>query len=172
MVPRLAARTPASLQPPAGGASASQIRIPSVTKITVKYPDGTEVKLSSEEQVAFVFLKSIEFLEYSCSNPTYLGRVCSLDELIEGIRGKNGTMLGLSQNPSQDPNYRYTLTISDTGDHYQIEAIPQHTGVGGFLSLGKKGFMFGDSFYNPKGRATTTSSKLGNMNIAGPDFRR
>jgi len=159
-------------KPPSDGASPSQVRLPGGTKVIVKDPDGTEVKLSPEEQVAFVFLENIELLEYSCFNPSYLGRACSLDELIEAVRGKKGEMLGLNQNPNQDPNYRYTLTISDTGDGYQIEAIPQRTGPGGFLCLGKKGYMFGDHFYNPKGAAATTSSKLGTYSISGPDFRR
>ena len=148
-----------------------QIRLPSVTKVIVKYPDGSEIKLSPDEQVAFVFLVSTELLEYSCSDPVYIGRACSFDELIKGIRAKNGAMLGFSQNPERDPHYHYTLTISEPGDRYQIDAIPQRAGLGGFVCLGKKGWMYGDQFYNPKGAAANTSSKLGNTSIAGPDFR-
>jgi hypothetical protein len=53
-----------------------------------------------------------------------------------------------------------------------VEAVPQRPGLGGFLCLGKKSWMFGDRFYNSKGVATTASSKLGNMNVAGLDFSR
>jgi hypothetical protein len=166
VVPQLVAERPAPRD-----AEIIQIRIPSVTKVTVKYPDGSEPKLSPEEQVAFVVLVSAELLEYNCSDPIYLGRACPLDELIKGIRAKNGAVLGFSQNPKQDRHYRYTLTIADTGDRYQIEAIPQDAGLGGFVCLAKKGWMFGDRCYNPKGVAANTSSKLGSMSIAGPDFR-
>jgi hypothetical protein len=162
---RLAPQTPLTSD------AVSQARLPSVTKVTVKYPDGSEIKLSPEEQVAFVFVASTELLEYSCSDPTYIGRVCSLDELVKGIRAKTGAMLGFSQNPKLDPQYHYTLTISDAGDRYQIEASPQRAGLGGFVCYGKKGWMFGDQFYNPKGVAANTSSKIGTMSIAGTDFR-
>jgi hypothetical protein len=75
VVPQLVAERPAPRD-----AEIIQIRIPCVTKVTVKYPDGSELKLSPEEQVAFVFLVSTELLEYNCSDPIYLGRACSLDE--------------------------------------------------------------------------------------------
>jgi hypothetical protein len=152
------------------GASASQIHLPDATRVTVKYPDGSDVKLSPEEQVAFVFLVSMEFLEYNCLNPAYLGRACSLEELIKGVPAKNGKVLGFTENPNRDANYRYALTFSETG--YQLEAVPQRPGLGGFLCLGKKGWMFADRFYNPKGAATSMSSRLGNMNVAGFDFSR
>jgi hypothetical protein len=170
-VPQLVAERPAPQPRSTGNAAGFQIRLPNPTKVIVKYPDGSEIKLSLEEQVAFVFLASTELLEYSCSDPKYIGRVWSLDELIKGIRAKNGAMLGFSQNPKLDPHYHYTLTMSDSGDRYQIEAIPQRAGLGGFVCLGKKGWMFGDRFYNPKGAAANTSSKLGNTSIARPDFR-
>jgi hypothetical protein len=120
VVPQLVAERPAPRD-----AEIIQIRIPSMTKVTVKYRDGSELKLSPEEQVAFVFLVSTELLEYNCSDPIYLGRGCSFDDLNKGIRAKNGAVLGFSQNPKQDRHYHYTLTIADTGDRYEIEAIPQ-----------------------------------------------
>lgn len=172
--PLLAAQTSAQNQPPqkAPTTSSSQIHVPAYTKVTVKYPDSTEVKLSPEEKVAFVFMASIELLEYNCFNADHLGRACSLDELIKGFPAKNGKMFGLSENPNQDSNYHYALSVSAAGDSYQVEAIPQRPGLGGFFSLGKKGGMFGESFYNSKGAATATSAKLGSMSISGPDFRR
>jgi len=157
---------------PAAGVPASPILLPRGTRVSVKYEDGSEVKLKAEEQVAFVFLVSMEDLEGYCWSGAYLGRACSLDELIQGLRAKTGGTLGLSQNPNQDPNYRYELTISSSGKRYQLEAVPRRAGLGGFLFVGEGDSEFGDFYYNPGGVATTEARKLGDMNVSGDNFKR
>jgi hypothetical protein len=72
----------------------------------------------------------------------------------------------------QDSNYRFTLAIVASGDNYQVEAILHRAGLRGFFCLGRKGGMFGESFYKPMGVATAASTKLGGFSINVPDFRR
>jgi len=155
-------------QNPPAEAAPTAISLPSGTQVEAAY-QGTKLEFKPEEQVAFLFAQSIRRLEYDeCSHQ--LNRLCTLEELISGVAGNNGQMIGLARNPNQDPSYRYTLTIS--GTNYQIAAIPRHPGLGGFLYLGSKGFGGGHFYYNPAGPASTRDESLSEFGHSGEDFRR
>jgi hypothetical protein len=155
-------------QNPPAEAALTAISLPSGTQVEAVY-QGTKLEFKPEEQVAFLFAQSIRHLEYD-ECPHQLDRLCTLEELISGVAGNNGRMIGLARNPNLDPSYRYTLTIS--GTDYQIAAIPRHPGLGGFLYLGSKGFGIGDFYYNPAGPASTRDESLSEFGHSGEDFRR
>jgi len=140
----------------------SQIGLPSGTQVST---DDPKIEFKLEEQVALIFLSDIRFMERN-SCPNQLGRLCSLDELIKGVKVVGGT-IGFTRNPGEDSNYRYTVTII-SDDEYEAAAIPRRAGLGGFLSHIKK--RFGDTYYNPKGAATVKDQKLGGILIEGATF--
>jgi hypothetical protein len=153
---------------PMPAASSAPITIPAGTKIEAKYMQGVGPTLKPEEQVAILFVDTIDDLEHNyCERK--LNRLCSLDELITGVSA-GGSVFGLSQNPHQDPNYHYTLTIS--GGNYQIAAVPQRAGLGGFLCQGTGAFDNSNFYYNSQGIATTASRELGSVGFEGWGFLR
>ena len=123
--------------------------------------------------MALIFVQDTATLEsmpfFGCKDQ--VGRLCSLEELIKGIKGKDGETHGFSQDPNQDSNYRYTVTIS--GESYQVAAIPRHPGLRGFLHVGKaSSSLGGHDYYNPNGAATTKDKELGDIVITGGTFAR
>jgi len=157
--------------PQAAAASSCPISIPSGTQIQVQYWHGSGPQLNPCEQVAFLFAYTIYVLEHDhCLGQ--LNRVCSLDELIHGV-SIQGQTYGLSVNPRQDPNYTYSFVVS--GQNYQIAALPQRSGLGGFLCQGGTGVMAnfpGHFYYNSQGAATTASRELGSVGFSGFGFMR
>ncbi len=157
--------------PQAAAASTCPIAVPAGTKIEVQYLQGAGPQLNACEQAAFLFVYTIYDLEHDdCLG--HLNRVCSLDELISGV-SILGSTDGLSVNPHQDPNYTYTFAVS--GSNYQVTAVPQRPGLGGFLCQGGTGFMAnfpGHFYYNSQGAATTASKQLGTVGFSGNGFLR
>lgn len=152
-------------------ATACSISVPAGTTIEIQYLQGAGPQLNPCEQVAFLFVYTIYDLEHQyCLG--HLNRVCSLDELISGV-SILGSTYGLSVNPHQDTNYAYSFVVS--GNNYQIAAVPQRPGLGGFLCKGGTGFMAnfpGDFYYNSQGTATTASRELGTVGFSGNGFLR
>lgn len=157
-----------------GRAAAPEITVPAGTKVgTIKYGDvsGAVVQLKPAEQVAFLFVSSIQNLESNCVSTFFggPGRLCSLDELVKGVHGKSG-ILGLNTDPAQDLNYRYKLEI--IGKDCVITALPQREGLGAFAYVSSPSGMNGDFYYNPNGAELTQAKVLGERGYSGKGFTR
>ncbi len=168
----LAGSVSLSFASPMGGA-APLITVPPGTKVsTLKYSDtaGTVVNLKPAEQVAFLFVYGIENLERTCGDTFFggPGRPCSLGELVSGVKTKSGQVIGLSRNPAEDTNYRYTLTI--IGKDCAITAIPRRAGLGAFAWVSGSGN--GDFYYNPQGADLVNAKELGDVGYEGKGFKR
>ena len=150
------------------------ITVPAGTKLnTLIYSDtsGTAVQLKPAEQVAFLFVYGIQNLESNCLSTFFggPGRLCSLDELVKGVRGKSGT-IGLNTDPAQDSNYRYNVEI--IGMACVITGLPQREGLGAFAYIGSPSGMHGDFYYNPDGADMTKAKMLGELGYSGKGFTR
>ena len=156
---------------PAGGA-APPGGLPAETSVEAAYADGTPIPFKVPEQVAFLFVHNIRSLE---KDPCIrrLERLCSLDELVQGIPSKLGGPSGLKRNPMRETDYSYQVTFFgqpyQTARRYQVEAIPRRPGLGGFLYISDiRGFS--DFYYNANGAATTKDKKLGAYGTNGDGF--
>ena len=163
---------PAQSAPPAAGGAASPSGLPEGTTIEAKYADGAPIPFKLPEQVAFLFVHNIRSLE---KDPCIrnLQRLCSLDELVQGVKGKPGGPIGLDRNPAQETDYSYQVTFFgepyQTAARYQVEAVPRRPGLGGFLFISdRRGFS--DFYYNARGAATTKDKKLGAFGTTGDGF--
>jgi hypothetical protein len=155
-------------------AAAPGITVPAGTKLnTLKYNDtsGTAVELKPAEQVAFLFVYGMQNLESNCVSTFFggPGRLCPLDELVKGVRGKSGT-IGLNTDPAQDLNYRYKVEI--IGKDCVITALPQREGLGGFAYVGSPDGMHGNFYYNPNGADMNQAKVLGELGYSGKGFTR
>ena len=146
--------------------------MPAETTVEAAYADGTPIRLTVPEQVAFLFVHNIRSLE---KDPCIrrLERLCSLDELVKGIPSKLGGPSGLKRNPMQETDYSYQVTFFgqpyQTAKRYQVEAIPRRPGLGGFLYISDiRGFS--DFYYNANGAATTKDKQLGAYGSTGDGF--
>lgn len=142
------------------------LHLPEGTTVNAQYEDGTQASFRPPEQVALVFVVDIRILESdTCADA--LHRFCSLEELVKGVKDKEGQAVGFKSSPLEDPAYRYTVTLSDR--KYQIEAAPLLPGLGGFLL---RGAQYGpvDFYYNSTGAATANDKKLAGHGFDGDDF--
>ena len=64
-----------------------------------------------------------------------VGHLCSMGELVKGAKTKSGQMIGLTENPARDTNYRYGMTIIED-DNLIIMALPKSPGLGAFAVVG------------------------------------
>ena len=159
-----AAPAPVGAAPPAG--------LPAETSVEAQYADGTPIPFKVPEQVAFLFVHNIRSLEKDpCMR--YLERLCSLDELVQKVKGKPGEAIGLTRNPARETDYSYLVTFFgqpyQTAARYQVEAIPHRPGLGGFLFVSdRRGFS--DFYFNASGAATAKDKKLGAYGTNGNGF--
>jgi hypothetical protein len=156
----------------AAGGAASPSGLPAETTVEAEYADGTPIHFRVPEQVAFLFVHNIRSLE---KDPCIrrLERLCSLDELVQGIPSKLGGPIGLKRNPLRETDYSYQVTFFGepylTAKRFQVEAIPRRPGLGGFLYISDiRGFS--DFYYNADGAATTKDKKLGAYGTNGDGF--
>jgi len=153
----------------------SPVGVPAGTKvdvITYEGDDALRVTLKPAEQVALLFAYAAWNLEEQCADAdSGLGRLCSLDELIRGVKGKGGNLIGLSESPLRDTNYRYTL--ERIGDTCLFVASPRVKSLGGFAILGSPGgFSNPHFYYNPNGANMADAKKLSSVGYSGQGFRR
>jgi len=147
--------------------------LPEGTTVEAKYVDGTPISFKPQEQVAFLFVQTIKSLE---SDPcmSVLKRLCSMNELVQGVKNKTGRVVGFKRNPMQEADYEYRLTFfgqpHETASRYQLEVISKRPGTGGFLFISDR-IGFRDLYFNPNGPATTNDKKLGSYGSIGDDFR-
>jgi hypothetical protein len=155
-----------------GGGAASPGGLPAESTVEAKYADGTPIPFKLPEQVAFLFVHNIGSLEKDpCMR--YLQRLCSLDELVQGVKGRPGGEKGLKRNPARETDYSYQVTFFgepyQTAARYQVEAIHRQPGLGGFLYISdRRGFS--NFYYNANGAATTKDKKLGEYGSTGDGF--
>jgi hypothetical protein len=153
------------------------------TNLPVPVPDGTTVfppryaedqpalELKPAEQVAFLYVYGLWFMEQDCLDKDLgVGRLCTLRELITGVKSQGGQVIGLSVNPVKDTNYNYEIMI--IGDSCVIRAIPRVKGLGGFATLGSPRLSSGSFYFSPDGADMTRAVKLIEMGFDGNGFRR
>jgi hypothetical protein len=153
------------------------------TNLPVLVPDGTTVfpprydedqpalELKPAEQVAFLYVYGLWFMEQDCLDKDLgVGRLCTLRELITGVKSQSGQVIGLSVNPVKDTNYNYEIMI--IGDSCVIRAIPRVKGLGGFATLGSPRLSLGSFYFSPDGADMTRAVKLIEMGFDGNGFRR
>ena len=156
----------------ARGGAASQSGLPPETTVEAQYADGTPIPFKLPEQVAFLFVQDIKSLQKDpCMK--YLERLCSLDELVQGVKGKPGGQKGLKRDPRRETDYSYQVTFFgepyQTAARYQVEAVPRRPGLGGFLFISdRRGFS--NFYFNADGPATTKDKKLGAYGSTGDGF--
>jgi hypothetical protein len=158
----------------------SPVLVPDGTTVdTIKYgvdKNGQQRKdasLKPAEQVAFLFVYNIWELERDYAyKDSGLGRLCSLRELVKGVRTRGGQTIGLAEDPARDTNYRYSMTL--IGDSYMIiMALPRSPGLAGFALVGTPD---NDDtswlYYNPKGSNLELAKKIYSINYKGDGFKR
>ena len=145
---------------------------PSVKNITIKYgEDDTPLKLKPAEQVAFLFVYGIWGREGNCLDKDMgIGRLCTMAELVSGVKTNAGGTIGLSEDPGRDTNYSYDI-ITIGGDCV-IRAIPRSPGLGAFATVGSARRSSGNFYYNPKGADLMHAVKLTEYGYEGKGFTR
>jgi hypothetical protein len=129
------------------------------------------IDLKPAEQVAFLFAYGIWGLQGRClEKDTGLGRLCTLRELIQGVKMPGGEVLGLSVNPVKDTLYNYDILI--IGEDCLIRALPRSKGLCGFAVLGSPRRIVGSFYYSPEGSDLTHAVKLTAMGYGGNGFVR
>jgi hypothetical protein len=153
--------------------------ITSNTKVTPFYEDGTQFQFKPEEKRAFLFIWSINDLEHSCKFHLQSQTACPLDKLVKGFPVKGSpTPVGLSQDPRQEKDYDYVVTVSGPfSDQWAVAATPRRSGLGGFFDDGHAqptdapGTGAGLHF-NPAGPATKNDKIIKGAFMEGPTFLR
>ena len=139
----------------AQGQNKSLVSVPAGTTVMPpKYAeDQPALDLKPEEQVAFLYVYGLWFLEQQCLDKDMgVGRLCALGELITGVKTPAGGVLGLSLTPVKDTNYRYEILI--IGEDCVIQAVPRVKGLGGFATLGSPRRSSGDFWFSATGDMT------------------
>jgi len=156
----------------AQSAGKSPVSVPADLKnITVKYGDDTPVTLKPAEKVAFLFVYGIWGLEGNCFDSDMgVGRLCTLAELVNGVKTKGGETLGLKVDPAQDTNYSYDVIL--IGGDCLIRAIPRSAGLAAFAMVGTARRSSGNFYYSSKGPDLTNAIKLTEYGYEGRGFRR
>jgi hypothetical protein len=151
----------------------SAVVVPQGTTVSpMKFSDEQPaINLEPAEQVAFLFVNGIWGLEgRSLEKESGLERLCTLRELISGVKMPGGEILGLSVNPVKDTNYNYDVLI--IGEDCLIRALPRVKGLGSFAMLGSPRRVFGTFYYNPDGPDLTKAVKVTEMGYGGDGFVR
>ena len=133
--------------------------------------DQPALELKPAEQVAFLYVYGLWFMEQDClDKDSGVGRLCTLRELITGVKTPYDQVIGLSVNPVKDTNYNYEIMI--IGDSCLIRAVPRVKGLVGFATLGSPRRSSGSLYYSPDGADMTRAVMLIEMGFDGEGFRR
>jgi len=164
---------------PASGASASSAAPaasgptpttgPFATKATVQVEEegGAKVQLKREEEIAYMFLSSIEVIEHNCQ--LTLQKVCPFNQILTGSyppAGKNIEHLKFDPNKT-DPDYTYTLAAN--GMAWEAHANPKKPGLKGWCFMARD---VGTTIvtYNKTGPSGYTDTPIGNRGMSGDSF--
>jgi hypothetical protein len=132
---------------------------PADATISVVKSQGTALPLKRAEQIAFIFVESINDLEENCGR--HAAEPCTLDVLVSGPKWKDdGSSWDergkLKYDPNAtDQNYSYKVALKDGG--WQIWANPRIPGLCGIYVDG--GFI-SRRYYNPAGPATENDKQI------------
>jgi hypothetical protein len=154
-----AASTPSGPTPTTG---------PFATKATVDVEDASgKVQLKREEQIAYMFLSSIEVIEHNCQ--LTLQKVCPLNQILTGSyppAGKNIEHLKFDPNKT-DSNYTYTLATG--GMAWEAHVNPKKPGLKGWCFMSRD---VGTTIvtYNKTGPSGYTDTPIGNRGMSGDSF--
>ncbi len=153
-------------------AAPSPVSVPDGTKFEeLKYGDEEVLTLQPGEQVAFLFVYGIWGLEQDCINAdSGPGRLCTLAELVKGVKAPGGGTLGLTMNPVKDINYHYDVII--IGTDLVIRAIPRVRDLGAFAMIGSGKRLSGNLWYSPKSADLSKAVQLTQYGYGGNGFRR
>ena len=154
-------------------AAPSPVSVPDGTRVSnPKYGDSeTEVALQPAEQVAFLFVLGIWGLEQDClSSDSGVGRLCSIAELVKGVKAASGQVLALTISPLKDTNYIYDAIL--IGADCIIRAIPRVKGLGAFAMVGSANRSSGNFWYTPNSPDLLKAVKLTEYGYGGNGFRR
>jgi hypothetical protein len=154
-------------------AAPSPVSVPDGAKVSeLKYGDqDTVLTLQPGEQVAFLFVYGIWGLEQDCiSADLGPGRLCTLAELVKGVKAPGGGTLGLTVNPVKDTNYFYDVIL--IGSDLVIRAIPRVRELGAFAMTGSGKRFSGNFWYSAKSADLTKAVQLTQYGYEGNGFRR
>jgi hypothetical protein len=141
---------------------------PFATNATVDVEDPSgKVQLKREEEIAYMFLSSIEVIEHNCQ--LTLQKVCPLNQILTASyppAGKNIEHLKFDPNKT-DPNYTYTLTTN--GMAWEAHANPKKPGLKGWCFMARD---VGTTIvtYNKTGPSGYTDTPIGNRGMSGDSF--
>lgn len=141
---------------------------PFATKATVEVEDPAgKVQLKREEEIAYMFLSSIEVIEHNCQ--LTLQKVCPFNQILTGSyppAGKNIEHLKFDPNKT-DPDYTYTLAAN--GMAWEAHANPKKPGLKGWCFMARD---VGTTIvtYNKTGPSGYTDTPIGNRGMSGDSF--
>jgi len=166
-----AASTATASATPAGsstGSAATPTTGPFATKATVEVEDaGGPVKLKREEQIAYMFLSSIEVIEHNCQ--LTLQRTCTMAEMLAGSYPAAGSHIEkLKFDPNKtDPNYSYT--VASGGMAWEAHANAKKPGLDGWCFISR---TVGTTTvtYSTAGKAGWVDKEIGNRGMSGDSF--
>jgi hypothetical protein len=166
-----AASTATASATPAGsstGSAATPTTGPFATKATVEVEDaGGPVKLKREEQIAYMFLSSIEVIEHNCQ--LTLQRTCAMAEMLAGSYPAAGSHIEkLKFDPNKtDPNYSYT--VASGGMAWEAHANAKKPGLDGWCFMSRN---VGTTTvtYSTAGKAGWVDKEIGNRGMSGDSF--
>jgi Concanavalin A-like lectin/glucanases superfamily len=159
----------ASAAPAAGstGNAATPTTGPFATKATVEVEDaGGPVKLKREEQIAYMFLSSIEVIEHNCQ--LTLQHTCTMAQMLSGSYPAGSHIESLKFDPNKtDPNYTYTVAAG--GMAWEAHANAKKPGLDGWCFMSRN---VGTTTvtYSPTGKSGWTDKEIGNRGMSGDSF--
>ena len=134
--------------------------------ITAAGQDGP-ITLRPEEKVAFMFLSSIQSIEFWCVQQEQ--RACTLNQLLASDTAADGVQLGcLKYDPAEDSNYSYSLTVSDKS--WDARAKARKKGLMSFHFLSPGNPFVSQAFYRPRGAVGPVEKEITARGIEGQSF--
>ncbi len=160
-----AAATPSA--PAADASVTTPTTGPFATKAKIEIEDAKgPIQLKREEQIAYLFLSSIELIERNCQ--LTLQHACPLAQMLAGSYPAGTHIEHLKFDPNKtDPNYVYTLAVN--GMVWEAHANPQKPGLAGFCLMART-VGTTTATMNPNGAAGWVSDELGNRGTEGDSF--
>jgi Concanavalin A-like lectin/glucanases superfamily len=157
----------ASATPAASSTGAAAATGPFATKATVEVEDASgPVKLKREEQIAYMFLSSIEVIEHNCQ--LTLQRSCTMAEMLSGSYPGKANIERLKFDPNKtDPNYAYT--VASGGMAWEAHANAKKPGLDGWCFMSR---TVGTTTvtYSAAGKAGWVDKEIGNRGMSGDSF--
>jgi hypothetical protein len=150
------------------GSAATPTTGPFATKATVEVEDAAgPVKLKREEQIAYMFLSSIEVIEHNCQ--LTLQRTCTMAEMLAGSYPAAGSHIErLKFDPNKtDPNYSYT--VASGGMAWEAHANAKKPNLDGWCFMSR---TVGTTTvtYSTAGKAGWVDKEIGNRGMSGDSF--